>query len=491
LLAVALSGLRHEGRAAQLCTTLGKQAPECLQGLLIPKPGQHARIRACHGYLLTIQMKSTTQRKPLAIAIACSVFLGACGGGAELASDDTAQTEAVKSVGANLQTESGKALRAGIRTGGAQERYSTRIGPDDLAGDSFPMLEPLTFVREQSAGGMISSAAMKSGVVTKWNPGHYVEYGSKAGDFVIDAGLEETASMPFVQGIMVRANWWQLEKGNGEYDFSRIDHYLEKAKAKGKHLFLTLGTKTFDGEKAVPDYLRTSKYSGGAFRIGTIVGTFGENAALYDDDVRDRLIALVQALGRRYNADNNFEGITFNETAFGMMTNPLSDALKQQFFSNLAKVDTAARAAFPNSVVIQFMNYPSNLVPALFANMKDKGVGMGGPDVFIDDPDLEKSAYVFNAQAKGIVPIGMKVESDCYDAVRHGGPYNPPNVRDIYNFARDRLHANYMFWYRYTNKHNPWEDVLSMFKGEAFSSSTSGGLDATCPSAFASCAPKL
>jgi hypothetical protein len=488
---MASFGSRHRQRAAQFRMTLKKQLLECLQGLLMPKPGQHARISACHGVLLTISMKITIQRKLLAISIACSAFLGACGGGAEIAPENTTQTGAVKATVAGLQNESGKALQTANRTDGAQRGYTIRIGPDDLAGDSAPMLDPLTFVREQSTRGMLSSAAMESGVVTKWNPGHYVEYGSKAGDFVIDAGLEETASMPFVKGIMVRANWWQLEKGNGEYDFSRIDRYLEKVKAKGKRLFLTLGTKTFDGEKAIPDYLRTSQYSGGAFRIGTIVGTFGENAALYDDDVRDRLIALVQALGRRYNADNSFEGITFNETAFGMMINPLSDIQKQQFFSNLAKVDTAARAAFPNSVVIQFINYPSNLVPALFANMKDKGVGMGGPDVFIDDPALEKSAYVFNAQAKGVVPIGMKVESDCYDAVRHGGPYNPPDVRDIYSFARDRLHANYIFWYRYTNKHNPWQDVLSMFKGESFSSDTAGGLDAACPSAFASCAPKL
>jgi hypothetical protein len=174
-----------------------------------------------------------------------------------------------------------------------------------------------------------------------------------------------------------------------------------------------------------------------------------------------------------------------------MMVKPLSDAQKKTFFSNLAKVDTATRAAFPNSVVIQFMNYPSNLVPALFENMKDKGVGMGGPDVFINDPDLEKSAYGFNDKAKGVIPIGMKVEPDCYNAVRHGGPYTQVDVRKLYSFARDRLHSNYIFWNRYTDRHNPWQDVLSMFKGEAFPSGGAGGLSAACPSRFASCAPKL
>ena len=436
-------------------------------------------------------MKLSTQRKLLAIAVACSALLGACGGGEDLQSESAAQTEASTSL-ASAQRETASSLTTASNTTTSSDEYSIRFGPDDFVGDEVPVLDPLTFVNEQAReSGPLLSSPMEAGGVTKWNPGHYIEYGSNAGDFVIDAGLKETAGMPFVKGIMVRANWRQLEKSKGVYDFSRIDRYLNKAKAKGKRLFLTLGTKTFDGDKAVPDYLRTAQYSGGAFRIGTIEGTYGENAALQDDDVRDRLIALIQALGRRYNKDNSFEGITFNETAFGMMVKPLSDAQKKQFFSNLAKVDTATRAAFPNSVVLQFINYPANLVPALFQNMKDKGVGMGGPDVFINDPSLERSAYVFNDKAKGVIPIGMKVESNSYDAVRHGGPYVQVDVRKIYSFARDRLHSNYIFWYRYTSRHNPWQDVLRMFKGEAFPRGGAGGLNTACPSKFASCAPKL
>ncbi|NML15686.1 hypothetical protein [Azohydromonas caseinilytica] len=462
-------------------------------------------------------MKLLTKRKLSACAIACSVFLGACGGGEDLSQETTAQTESATAAGTYAvaeQREYAKGIEVGTAPASSQigaevdlpEDSSIRFGPYDLLSDSFPILDPLTFVNEQAAEANASAAAaMESGAVResasatpeaggntiKWNPGHYVEYGSNAGDWVIDAGLEETKNMPFVKGIMVRADWTQLEKGKGEYNFSRIDRYLNKAQAKGKRLFLTLGTKTFNGGRAVPDYMRTAKYSGGAFRIGTIEGTFGENMALYDDDVRDRLIALIQALGRRYNKHNAFEGITFNETAFGKIVRDLSDEQKQRFFSNLAKVNTAARQAFPNSVVIQFINYPANFMPALFENMKDKGVGMGGPDVFINDPDLNRSAYGFNAHATGIVPIGMKVESDCYNAVRHGGPYTKPDVRDIYRFARDRLHANYIFWYRYTERHNPWNDVLKMFKGEAFPAGGSGGLKNSCPSKFGNCAPKL
>ena len=430
-------------------------------------------------------MKLTNQKTFLAIAIACSALLGACGGGEDLQNETAAQTESATAL-ASTQRESA----AGLTTASTEDT-SARFGPADFVGDEVPTLDPLTFVREQARESGPISSALVAGSVTKWNPGHYVQFGSNANDFVIDAALKETAGMPFVKGIMIRASWHQLEKSKGQYDFSRIDRYLEKARAKGKRLFLMVGTKTFDGDKAVPDYLRTSQYSGGAFRIGTIKGTYGENMALHDDDVRERLIALMQALGRRYNKDNNFEGVAFNETAWGKMVKPLSSTQQKQFFSNFARVDTATRAAFPNSVVIQFMNYPANFMPALFENMKDKGVGMGGPDVFIDDPSLNKSSYIFNSQATGIVPIGMKVESDCYNAPRYGAPYNPPDVRDIYRFARDRLHANYVFWYRYTDRHNPWADVLRMFKGEAFPGGNSGGLKTACPSKFANCASKL
>lgn len=435
-------------------------------------------------------MKLTSQRKILAISIACSVFLSACGGGEDLQNETAAQTEAATTL-ASVERESAASLSSASLSSNSTEDTAARFGPDDFAGDELPILDPLTFVTEQAReSGPISSSLM-AGTVTKWNPGHYIQFGSNANDFVIDAALKETAGMPFVKGIMIRASWWQLEKGKGNYDFSRIDRYLAKAKAKNKRLFVMIGTKTFDGDKAVPDYLRTPQYSGGAFRIGTIKGTYGENMALHDDDVRNRLIALMQALGKRYNKDNNFEGVAFNETAWGKMVKPLSSTQQKQFFSNFAKVDTATRAAFPNSVVIQFMNYPANFMPALFENMKDKGVGMGGPDVFINDPALERGAYTFNPKAKGVIPIGMKVESDCYNAVRHGGPYTKVDVRKIYSFARDRLHSNYIFWNRYTAKHNPWQDVLKMFKGEAFPNGGAGGLNAACPSKFASCAPRL
>jgi len=436
-------------------------------------------------------MKLTSQKQLLAIAIACSALLGACGGGEDLQNETAAQTESATAL-ASTQRESAAALAtASLNTTASTEDTSARFGPDDFVGDEVPMLDPLTFVREQASESGPVSASLVAGSVTKWNPGHYVQFGSNASDFVIDAALKETAGMPFVKGIMIRASWWQLEKGKGQYDFSRIDRFLAKAKAKNKRLFLMVGTKTFDGDKAVPDYLRTSQYSGGAFRIGTIKGTYGENMALYDDDVRDRLIALMQALANRYNKDNNFEGVAFNETAWGKMVKPLSSTQQKQFFSNFARVDTATRAAFPNSVVIQFINYPANFMPALFENMKDKGVGMGGPDVFINDPALERGAYTFNSKAKGVIPIGMKVESDCYNAVEHGGPYTKVDVRKIYSFARDRLHSNYIFWNRYTDKHNPWQDVLKMFKGEAFPTGGTGGLDAACPSKFGSCAPRL
>lgn len=435
-------------------------------------------------------MKFMSQKKLLAIAIACSALLGACGGGEDLQNETAAQTEAATAL-ASVERESAASLSSASLSSDSTEDTSALFGPDDFAGDELPILDPLTFVTEQARESGPISSALVAGNVTKWNPGHYVQFGSNANDFVIDAALKETAGMPFVKGIMIRASWWQLEKGKGNYDFSRIDRYLAKAKAKNKRLFLMVGTKTFDGDKAVPDYLRTSQYSGGAFRIGTIKGTYGENMALHDDDVRDRLIALMQALANRYNKDNNFEGVTFNETAWGKMANPLSEGQQKQFFSNLAKVNTATRAAFSNTVVLQFINYPADLVPALFENMKDKGVGMGGPDVFIDDPDLERSAYVFNPKAKGVIPIGMKVESDSYNAVEHGGKYTQVDVRKLYSFARDRLYSNYVFWNRYTDKHNPWADVLQMFKGETFPANVAGGLNAACPSTFASCAPNL
>ncbi|WP_157270025.1 glycoside hydrolase [Azohydromonas aeria] len=353
----------------------------------------------------------------------------------------------------------------------------------------------------QSVPGEQALALAAGDLRVKWHPGHYIAVGAGAGDYLKTQTFKEAAALPNVRGVMTRYTWRMLETAPGVYDFSRIDADLARAKAANRQLFITLSTKTFTaGDRALPDYLHTATYQGGVFRIAIdgkdTVGTeatTGENIALWVPGVRDRLIALTRALGRRYNADNNFEGVAFNETALGNAVVPLTDTQKTTFFTNLAQVGAATRQAFPNTVVMQFFNFPRPYMPSLVSSLVSKGVALGGPDTFLNDGPLEISAYPFYESHAGKVPMGPSVQGENYVTTYQGGPYAPPAVTDLYAFGRGRLKANYMFWSKtLTAPLVPYNNVLNMFRSPSFPQDKAGGLGTACPTSFtAGCANLL
>jgi hypothetical protein len=282
----------------------------------------------------------------------------------------------------------------------------------------------------------------------KWHPGHYVVFGADEGDAEVTAGLSETRHLPFVKGIVVRSYWRQLEPQKNRYVFNRIDPFVKKAAADGKRFFLLLATRAFTPGKGAPDYIKTPRYDGGVFAIKNVKDQLSENITLWDNDVRDRLAQLIRVLGQRYNGHPNFEGIILSETALGRPVEPISDEKKAAFYKNLIYLDTVARAAFPNSTVIRFANFPTDQTPAIVANLQLKGIGWGAPDVFVEDPSTDKFVYSYVDRLRGQIPIGMQVEPDSYHRRAGNGPWDPPDANELYTFGRDRLHSNYMFWVR-------------------------------------------
>jgi hypothetical protein len=357
--------------------------------------------------------------------------------------------------------------------------------------------------------GLFLGAAIVLGVAqaqtdtspVKFNPGHYIQLNGRAGDFLIENTFKEISALPNVRGVQTRHQWTQLEPEKGIYNFTPVDNALGYAVKYNKRLALFISAKAFTtGGKAVPDYMHTAEYSGGAYKI--MIGAKdtmntpdmeGENVALYDAKVRDRLIALMQALGKRYNGHNSLELIAFNETAMGQADPALTTAQKDAWFSNLRKVHEATRAAFPNTVVMQFVNFPRTHTPNLVSGMMENGTALGGPDTFLNAEDLETQTYPFYDTAQYKLAIGPSVQGENYVASYQFGPYVQQNPVDLYNFAKSRLHANYIFWNKTTDidGYNPYNRVLNMFKSDSFPQGAAGGLRTACPDAYYSCVRKL
>lgn len=322
----------------------------------------------------------------------------------------------------------------------------------------------------------------------KWNPGHYMAFAADAEDGDVHAGLDEIQDLPFVKGMVLRAFWRQLEPARDVYDFSRIDRYMAMAAAHGKRFGLLLTTKNAIAGKAAPDYLLTPWFEGGVFQITNFRGSAGDNITLWNAHTYYRLVKLIKALAARYDGNPWFEMLIINETAFGHPALPVTDIQRAGFYDNLIRVDTAARQAFKSTVVIQYVNFPPPYTRGVIQNLLDQGIGIGGPDVFLADADHERLVYPPIVQASGSVPVGMQVEADCYFARSLGGAWDPPPARELYDFARSRLHSNYVIWHRVlVTVSRPWERVLDLFRSEDFPATAAGGLETACPRSYARC----
>ncbi|WP_051242582.1 hypothetical protein [Azohydromonas australica] len=430
-----------------------------------------------------------------------SVMLAACGGG---------QDEAYRAVNGEISQSLSSTDSAVVADGqdaavlAADEQDNTVSAPPaawELEDD--PVVSE-TFLASQQARAAASATERAMAVATtdtrvKWNPGHYIALPQRD-EPTIQKVMAEIKPLPQVKGLILRYEWAQLEKSKGVYDFSRLDRDLALVQAAGKRLWIMVGTKVFrPGGQAVPDYLRTAEYEGGAYKI-VIAGRdaigsqerYGENAALHNVKVRDRLIALGDAMGAHLNKHNALEGITFNETAMGQMKVPLTKAQQTAYFDNLAQVGAATQRAFPNTVVMQFINFPRAYMPGLISNMVSNKVALGGPDILIEDADLNTHIYPMYDPAKGKVAVGPSVQPENFATTVQHGAYNPPKISDLYNFGRTRLSANYMFWTRVTaGSPSPYTRTLDFFKSSAFPKDAAGGLISTCPSTYPSCVAKL
>ncbi|MDP1615661.1 MAG: hypothetical protein Q8L68_07665, partial [Methylococcales bacterium] len=204
--------------------------------------------------------------------------------------------------------------------------------------------------------GTVQAAPLPPGTTgVKWNPGHYYTIQNWANDDPIYMAqvYKELKATPALRGMQMRFLWGWLEKSPGVYDFSIIDKHLSKLTAMNKRLVIQVQTKSFEADwKLIPDYLKAAKYEGGAFpfRDWGSKTIDGYNIKLWNANVRDRLIALHKALGKRYNSHPNVEGIGMIETAMGQAVKPLTTAQTDKWFDNLIIVHQKMRTFFPNTM---------------------------------------------------------------------------------------------------------------------------------------------
>jgi len=380
------------------------------------------------------------------------------------------------------------------------------------------------------SGIIIQSMESAHAGAIKWYPGHY--YTILPGDIPNTSWREEQmekiyaelAATPVLRGLQVRLTWDQLEGNRGVYTFGIIDKMLTRLTDLNKRLVVQVKLRGFaQDETIVPNYMKTAEFEGGFFKYGDYCGKncipknwSGNGLRLWNANVKTRLLALMKALGNKYNSKPNFQGIGFIETAFGV---PMADQgvtinspKYYQWFENSLEVNRQTRLFFPNTMVMQETNFPIDMIKDYIQDnansLVNNGIALSCPDTFELDEGLNRDfgdsggpagVFAYFKKYAGIVPIAPTVmrrnyqwtSNDFGDATGH-----EPTIMEILTFARDQLQSNYIFWNRVgieKGSTNVTKDyyklVLNTLNNAQFKNDPTGAgtLSTSCPTMYDSC----
>ena len=274
------------------------------------------------------------------------------------------------------------------------------------------------------------------------------------------------------KGAQIMYSWRQLEPEKGKYDFSALQEDYQYLKKFNKKLFVTLQDVTFSSKrKAVPDYILTSEYDGGAVEQYNNDGSPGGWVAKrWNKKVRERFAQLMQALGKAF--DGKIEGINLQETAIEVKDSGFSEL---GYVAGIKENMLALKQAFPGTVTMIYANFmPGEWLPdndkgyllSIYQYGEQIGVGLGGPDLMVKRKGQLNHTIAMMHENHYTVSLGIAIEDGNYigetgDAIEDKTKTHENIVPLLHAFAKDFLKVNYMFW----ANQEPYfkDDVLSCF----------------------------
>jgi len=301
---------------------------------------------------------------------------------------------------------------------------------------------------------------------------HFV-YFARDRELIVDHPLL-THSM--FQGAQIMYPWRDFEPEKGKYDFSILKQDYEYLKKHNKKLFIQLQDVTFNPQyKAVPDYLLTEEYDGGAvMQYNDDESPGGWVAKRWNKKVRERFALLLQMLGKEF--DGKIEGINLQETSIGVKDSSFTEF---DYVTGLKENMLALKKAFPTSTTMIYANFiPGEWLPktdkgylrSIFQYGEEIGVGLGGPDLMVTRKGQLNHILALMHEGNFTVPLGIAVQDGNYigetgDATEQKNNKEHHNIVPmLHDFAKYFLKVDYMFW----SNQEPYfkEDVLSCFSNE-------------------------
>jgi hypothetical protein len=297
---------------------------------------------------------------------------------------------------------------------------------------------------------LLSSCAVTSGKgndpEVKFHPGHYAAIGPLSELSEINF-LDE----PAIQGVNKRYFWRTIEPDKGAYDFKPIADDLEYLGGLGKRLVVFLMDKSFSEKSALPGYLSNYEFTS---------DWGGFSPVRWHPFYIERLLALGDALGDRFDSNPYFEGIAIQESSIG-----ITEAGYKEFGYTPEKYRDALiasllglQSSLPKSHVFWYSNFlPGNsgYLRRIADAIEDTGVFMGGPDILPHRQGLLQVSYPMYEEYKHTITLFCSAQGDSYKHHRNDIDVDQQEptpeegfltMEDIFLFARDSLHVRYIFW---------------------------------------------
>jgi hypothetical protein len=297
----------------------------------------------------------------------------------------------------------------------------------------------------------------------KSHPGHYISIGPAQ----MTRGLEHTLSKALgdeIRGVQLRYRWVDLEPMEDQYDFSAIARDLEALTRRDLQLIAVIEDKSFDEKPApTPAYLQAKH---------TLRSRKGYTAVRWDPFVNQRLQKLIAGIGAEFDCNPNLEGIAIQESAPSLDDNILlaNGYTPEKYRDSLIALLRSASQSLPRSRIFWNMNflphgqaYLADIAQALAG----AGIVMGGPDVLPENEPLTERAYPLYETFKGRLPLFCAMHRPSYRH-RKTGTSGYWSMEDMFVFARDKLHVDYVLW-EYFSKPNPpdsrdWSEALAVMQ---------------------------
>lgn len=324
----------------------------------------------------------------------------------------------------------------------------------------------------------------------KWHPGHYMFLDSGSSQATHFTHIDAIAGEGNLKGVAMQIYWAEIETSQGVYNWTKIDAYLARAQSVGKRFLVRVQDRCFGCSSPngrIPTYVQNL---GGASQ-GIAASKNGWIARIWRADVMDRLIALYQAFGARYNSNAYMEAIATEESTagFGSVTPP-SDYSSTALHTQLRRLFVAARPAMPNTQILFLANFlkpecGSTGMQGTLSAAAANDISFSGPDILpnegIDGYDILEGISCGH-DYRGEVSVAPHME-----AAGLGGGQGDYLPQQIYDFAKNNLRANYLIWRRntwYGDANQQWTGgILPVIQANPIIHNTN------CPSSFPSCNP--